>query len=336
MTRATRFRSLSAGVLAALLLAACGGGGGGTSSSSPASDTLTSTTTVNLGLIGKLSGYWPMWIAQQEGFFTAEKINLNMTYIDTDARLTDALLAGSVQMDPETVFVDYQANQHGGDISMFCGNQNNPFYRMLARNGLNSLSDLSGKKIGVSDVGTGIDSFVTQEWLGQKGLKSSQYSLTNAGGLANRVAALTTGAIDATPLVPPFDLQTKAKGYADLGTSNDTLKHFMFTAWSARKSWLKSNQTVAVAFCRAIAKGAEFLQKPANKDKAIQDLATATGIAPEVATATYDALPATLTKDGSIDTEGFSPWAKYLQAKTGDIQKLVDDSYYKRAKATLK
>ncbi len=324
-----------AGVALAQAFAACGPGQAGPSPS-PQTDVLKELTTLRLGLIGKISGYWNMWIALQEGYFKAENINVTMTYIDTDARLTDALLAGSVDMDPETVFVDYSANQHGADITMFCGNQNLPFYRMLARKNLNSLSDLAGKKIGVSDKDSGVDAFVAQEWLGNKGIQLKDYTLINSGGLANRVAALSTGAIDATLLVPPFDLRAKGQGLNDLGVSTDTVRHFMFTAWSARKSWLKNNKTLAVAFCRAIIKGAKFLQNASNKDQAIKDLMDATGIDQPIASATYDVLPRTLSPEGSIDPEGFAPWAKFLNAKPEDIKKLLDDSYFNQAKATLK
>jgi NitT/TauT family transport system substrate-binding protein len=323
-------RALGGSAMVALLvLTACG-----SSSSSGSSDRLTTMTQLKVGLVGKLSGYWDMWVALQEGYFKAENIDISFDYIDTDARLTDAVLSGSDSMDPETVFVDYQANQHGGDLKMFCGNQNTPFYRMLGQKNLTSLTDLVGKKIGVSDKDSGVDSFVTQEWLSQKGVQSSQYTLTNAGGLANRVAALTTGAIDATPLVPPFDLQTKAKGYSDLGVSTDTLKHFMFTAWSARQSWLNDNRAMAVSFCRAIVKGAKFLHDPANKDKSIADLVAASGVAQATAAATYDGLVPNLSTDGSIDTNGFAPWSKYLNASASDIQKLVTDTYFKAAQAS--
>jgi NitT/TauT family transport system substrate-binding protein len=333
MQQLNRAQSCGGAVLVALLLlTACGGSS--PSSSNSTADKLTTLTPLKVGLVGKLAGYWDMWVALQEGYFKAENIDISFDYIDTDARLTDAVLAGADSMDPETVFVDYQANQHGGDLTMFCGNQNTPFYRMLGKKGMTSLSELSGKKVAVSDKDSGVDSFVTQEWLGQKGIQPGQYTLVNAGGLANRVAALSSGAVDATPLVPPFDLQTRDKGFADLGISTDTLKHFMFTAWTARASWLKQNQAMAVSFCRAIAKGAKFLHDPANKDQSIKDLVDAAGIAQATATATYDSLVPVLSTDGSIDTAGFAPWSKYLNASAADITKLVDVTYFKRAQAT--
>ncbi len=292
--------------------------------------------TLRLGLIGKLAGYWSMWIAQREGYFEQERIDLKMTYIDTDARLTDAVLAGAVDMDPETVLVNYSANEHGADMRMFCGNQNLPFYRVLSRNTVKSLKELAGKKIGVSDKDSGVDSFVIQEWLAQWNLMPSRdYTLINSGGLANRVAALQAGAIDATPLVPPFDLRARAAGLTDLGQSTDYIKHFMFTAWSARERWLKANRPLAVAFCRAIIKGARFVKDPASKDKALRHLMDATGIDQATAAAIAEVLPATLS-DGRIDRNGFAPWAKYLKAKPEDLLKLLDDSVYEEAVSSLK
>jgi NitT/TauT family transport system substrate-binding protein len=293
-------------------------------------------TTLRLGLIGKLAGYWSMWAAQREGYFDQEKIVLKMTFIDTDARLTDAVLAGAVDVDPETVLVNHSANEHGADMRMFCGNQNLPFYRVLGRKGLTSLKELAGKRIGVSDKDSGVDSFVLQEWLSQWKLEPKRdYTLINAGGLANRVAALQSGAIDATALVPPFDLRAKAAGLVDLGQSTDYIKHFMFTAWSARERWLKANRPLAVAFCRAIIRGARFVKDPANKDKALAHLMDATGIDQATAAAIAEALPSTLS-DGRIDRNGFAPWAKYLNVKPDDVMKLLDESVYEEALASVK
>lgn len=327
-------RSLLAMVGVALLgVGACGGQS--STNTNTTTGTLSQQTTLNLGLVGKLSGYWPFWVALEEGYFTAEKITVNITYVDTDARLTDALLANAVDMDAESPYVDYSANQNGGDLKMLASIQTLPYYRMIGRKGISSLSQLKGKKIAVSDTTTGADSFVIQYWLSQVGLNYSNgdYTLVNAGGLANRLAAVQSGAVDATALVPPYDLQAIAAGLPDLGQSTQYVKHFQWTGFTARASWLVGNKTLTVAFLRALIKGAKFLQDPTNKDRSMQDLITATGITAAQASTLYDVLPSVLTKDGSLDLAGFAPWATFLKANPSDVEKIIDTSYLKAAQS---
>ncbi len=294
---------------------------------------------LQIGLIGKIAGYWPMWVALQEGFFKQNLIDPHFAYIDTDARLTTAVVAGAADLDPETVFVDYSANAHGGDLRMFCGNQNLPYYRLIGQKNM-TLDGIRNKvKIGVSDSASGVDAFVLREWMAKLGKKEgTDYVLFNAGGLANRVAALTAGAIGATALVPPFDSAAKASGLADLGQSVDVVKPFLFTAWTAKASWLKKNKPLAEAFCRAIIRGGHFLADPANKDKSVKDLVDVGVTTQSTATLLYDTLRPTLSLNGAIATRGIAPWVKYLPkgTKLKDVMKLVDLSVYKAAAARVK
>jgi NitT/TauT family transport system substrate-binding protein len=293
---------------------------------------------IQIGLIGKLVGYWPMWVALQEGYFKQNLIDPHFAYVDTDARLTTAVVAGAVDLDPETVFVNYSANAHGGDLRMFCGNQNLPYYRLIARKGM-TMADIKGKvKIGVSDSASGVDAFVLREWMTKLGkVEGTDYVLFNAGGLANRVAALTAGAIGATALVPPFDSAARAAGLADLGASVDVVKPFLFTAWTAKASWLKKNRPLAEAFCRAIIRGGQFLANPANKDKAIKDLVDAGVTTQATATLSYDTVRPTLSLNGSVDRHGVAPWVKYLPkgTKLKDVTKMIDLSIWKAALARV-
>jgi ABC-type nitrate/sulfonate/bicarbonate transport system substrate-binding protein len=293
---------------------------------------------VKLGLVGKLSGYWPLWTAIQGGFVERENLKLDITYIDTDARLTYALVSGGVDVVANLPFMPYTANLQGSDLRLFCGLQNIPYYRMVASKDVTAMAQLKGKRLGVSEKDTGADAYVIQEWLTHFGLRLDRgdYTLVNTGGLANRVAALKAGGTDATALVPPFDLQTIAAGFNDLGQSSDVVKHFQWTIFIAKASWLKARSAEAVAFSRSIVRAAKFLQDPANKAAAIRQLVELTGVKEDLATTLYGILIPLVTKDGSMDPEGLAPWAKYVEATPEDLRKLVDDTALKQAQASAR
>lgn len=328
-----KVRVLLAATAVVMLLSACGGASNAGTPSTFAS--LQTTTNLKLGIVSKIATHWPFWEAMQRGFFSAQKLQVETVAIDTDARMTDALIAGSIDVEFNTIAVAYNANQHGGDLQMFCGIQNLPYYRLVAAPSIHAISDLRGKSIGVSDAATGVDSFVAQEWLSKIGLSSGSYSLVNTGGLVTRLAAVRSGATAATLLVPPFDLQAVAAGLTDLGVSTGTVTHFTNIEAIARGSWLRSHSAVAAAFCRAISKGDKYLQDPANKATAMQDLESVVGVKATDAPKLYEALLPEFSRDGTIDVAGLEPWAKYLTPKptAADLAKIVNTTYIKAAQA---
>lgn len=329
----------------AMLAWACGDNGEEATPTQPAQETPQPTATapetppepvtLKMGLVGRLSGYWPLWAAMEEGFFDDEAITIDLTFIDTDARLTSALIGGSVDLIANTVFIANAANQQGADLRLFCGLQNLPYYRFFTQPDVTSLEDLEGKTLAVSEADTGADAFVIQEWLRPLGLeKDTNYEMTNAGGLANRLAALSSGAVDGTILVPPFDLQAIEAGFTQLGASPDAVPHFQWSAFIAKESWLQENSDTAVRFCRAIVNAAKFVQDPANADASKAALMTATELSQEDADLLYDLLVPALTPDGSLDPEGFAPWAKYMDVSEDEAKALLDDTYLQEAQAT--
>lgn len=73
-------------------LAACGSGSGGTQSS-----TGSGTTTITMGTEPWL-GYGPWYIAQQEGYFAKNHLNVHIQSFEQDAELDSAFASGKVQV----------------------------------------------------------------------------------------------------------------------------------------------------------------------------------------------------------------------------------------------
>lgn len=281
--------------------------------------------------MGQLAGYWPFWVAQQQGFFTANGLQLSMTYIATDSNLTAAALSGSVNVIGEVPLVLYLANKNGGDMRMFCGMQNEPLYSFIAATGIKSIGDLKGKKIAVSDVTSGSDAFVARAALAAAGLSPADYTLTSAGGESSRVAAVKSGAVAATLVNAPFNSEAIADGLSDLGQTTTLVPHLQWTGLAASEKWLAANQNTAKRLCSALVQGEKFLLNPANQATAVNDLRQGTGLAASAVKAQYtgvnSGLASTFSTNGSMDSAGFTAWAQLLSVSPGDLTSLQDNSF---------
>jgi NitT/TauT family transport system substrate-binding protein len=332
-SKATRYVTVVAVSVVAIVASACSSSGGGDAgaSSQGGSSSTAALHSVKIGFVGQLAGYWPFWAAQQEGYLASNGLKASLTYIATDSNLTAAAISGSVDVIGEVPEVLYLANKNGGDMRMFCGLQNTPLYSIIAGKGISAVSDLKGKKIAVSDATSGGDAFVARAALAAAGLNSSDYTLTNAGAQASRVAAVKSGAVAATLVNAPFNAEAIADGLTDLGETTSSVPHLQWTGLAATKKWLVSHADIAKSLCKAVAQGSKFVLDPSNMTKAVADLQTGTGLTAEAAKAQYTGVNAglmgTFTKDGSMDSAGFATWGSLTGVDPSQFTALEDKDY---------
>ena len=109
-----------AGVVLAGLAAACGGASNSSSSSgsstSGGSSSSGKTTTISVGYQPDLHGAAPMLIAQQQGYFKQEGLNVNLVRFPTGPPLFAALQAGKLQFGYEGPGVAATVIKGGGEI----------------------------------------------------------------------------------------------------------------------------------------------------------------------------------------------------------------------------
>jgi ABC-type nitrate/sulfonate/bicarbonate transport system substrate-binding protein len=127
--------------------------------------------------------------------------------------------------------------------------------------------DLVGKKIGIVNFGGANDLAVTlllKEWK----IPRDKVTVLQAGGGANRLVALSTGALDATVLSHPELGEALRMGMNELG-SLDEFKSadYPMSAVAVRRSFMGKNRDVVKRFVMAYAEAThQFMNK---KDKGI-------------------------------------------------------------------
>ena len=218
-TRALRNWSLGlATVLGALTLSGCGG-------SKKAADTTvaaapettaaagTETTVASAAPTGpKLTiGYsaWPGWfplaVADEKGFFKAAGLNVDLKYfVDYTASL-DALVAGKVDVNAQTLNDTIFAVSAGAKQKIVVVNDNSTGNdAVICDAKINGVADLKGKKI-AAEAGV-VDHFLLLQGLANAGMteKDIQFSGVKTDAAA---AAFAGGQFDCVAVFAPFTLQ---------------------------------------------------------------------------------------------------------------------------------
>lgn len=234
----------------ALALSACGG-----AATDAEAGTGTGTGRMTVYYTALTADYLPLWIAQEEGLFKKHGLKIKLAEVE-DASGIPALLSGDMQIGATAPTSVLAANANGAGLSIIATTDPTIPFEMLATKDVKDISDLKGKKIGVSSVGSGSD-FATRVGLKTAGLDPNDVSILPLGSKSNRVAALTSGQIQAGVDNPPTSLSLKSQGLHvlfDIATMNVKTPTIVY---AAKASWLKSNSKDAQAFMDALVEAIE-------------------------------------------------------------------------------
>jgi NitT/TauT family transport system substrate-binding protein len=210
---------------------------------------------------------WP-FVAIRDGPIGAQEgVHVELTVVETDARAAQALIGGSADFAEVAFDAVVRAVEQGGDVVAIGGNINRPPYALAVRQGINSYSDLRGKKFAVTDLRGG-STVVMKLLLQANGLRDDDYDLVPLGGTPNRYTALANGAVDAAILAQPADFKAQDEGYRILGYTTE--RDFQFTTYLMRRGWGEQNRDKVQRFLRTMLAAHRWLHDPANRERAIE------------------------------------------------------------------
>lgn len=200
---------------------------------------------------------------------------------------------------------------------------------------IKSISDLRGKRIGVTRFGAS-SYFAGLSMLEAAGIKPSEVTFIQNGGVGESYAALVGGRVDVCMIGYPFGLRAQNAGFKLLFRPSQTEYGLFPTAViAARESWLKDpkGRKVAVDFLRALGEGqrlarenAEITKKALRKFTRVDDDADLQG--------SYefykDAFSATLRVNEKAMANALK-FVEHPKAKQFDVKQSFDNSYMEEA-----
>jgi ABC-type nitrate/sulfonate/bicarbonate transport system substrate-binding protein len=216
---------------------------------------------------------------------------------------------------------------------------------VLMTTGTKDFGAISRDKIGISSP-TDNTTIVTEGLLAGKSIDPKRANLIPAGGTSSRLAAMQSGGVKATLLLPPANFKAAKEGHlTTVGSVPQLLGpnwHYSFTSIIVDRRWAQLNHGLLVRFLQARDDALRWLANPANKAQAIKILEKYTTAKPGPAEKTYDLisdprLRAFATRVG-VDRSADASVLHVLQdadvLKDGDldISRFEDDSYAAEAR----
>jgi ABC-type nitrate/sulfonate/bicarbonate transport system substrate-binding protein len=288
--------------------------------------------------------YMPLYAAQQNGYFTDEKLKIEVFALSSGDKITLALASGSINIANYTPDWFVRAIEKGANIKIVAGSSNVPVYSLVGRSDINGYADLKGKRIAVSAVKAS-DAYLVRKMFSAHGLKGTDYDMIQAGSSGDRAAALKAGSVAATLLIPPYDSVIVAEGFKRLDVSTGTVTNYTWLSHAVLEDWAKANKETLVAFLRAWIKGTRWVYDPKNKDAAIKLLAKELKINESFARSAhemyFESKTETVAKEAAIDLVGLQNLIDAI-VEQGDIlgaapkaAKYIDSTYLQEALKTL-
>ncbi len=227
---------------------------------------------VIVGNVAPIALFWPDFIAQKQGFYAKEGLEVETIFVGSVAAAVQQTIGGSIDIAFTTAETAIRANDRGGDVIILGETVFKWPYSFMAAKDVKKPQDLKGKKCILS---TPKQDFywIWNQWLRDQGMKPEDVEQIFDGATPNRYAALANNAVQCAILSQPFDFRAIAEGYTQLADTSFFAKQYAFVVIASRQTWAKNNPETARAFLRAIAAAIDWFYDPANKDAAVTILA---------------------------------------------------------------
>ena len=209
----------------------------------------------------------PAWAAKDFGLFTKYGLSVDLVMIPGSTRGTQALLGGSTQFGQIDGTALITAINQGADLVIVSASLNKFPFSLVVQKNITKPAELAGKKVGIVAFGGAHEVSLVlalKEW----NIPRQSVTLLASGPAANRLLALSSGAMDATLLAPPETGEAARMGLRTLAHMTDLkAAAFPMNVIATRRSFLEKNRDVVKRFLQAYSEAT--YQFMTNKQKAL-------------------------------------------------------------------
>ena len=208
-----------------------------------------------------------MFMAKQESLFKKNGLDVELIHIPSSSRAIQAILAGELAFS----FMDgsnaAQAVLKGADLVLIAGATNRQVFSLMAKPEIKRISDLRGKKIGITRIGSSTHTSALYA-LGSAGLRPVDVQLLPLVEVPNIFTALSAGQIDAGVVSPPTNARAKKAGFVELMNIAKEGPEFVSVAIGTTRTYMKANDDIVRRVVRSYAEGIQIFKS--NKSAALK------------------------------------------------------------------
>jgi NitT/TauT family transport system substrate-binding protein len=281
---------------------------------------------VSVGTVGQASAnLWPVLIGIDKGLFAAEDLQIDVVYVQSSAQMVQQIASGSLDVSISTGLVDpMRAIAMGAPIAVVRVEIQAPPYALLAKPGIKSLKELKGKVISLGGP-KDITRIYVERMLEPDGVKPGEFDMVFAGATVARASALLAGAVDAAILLPPFNFQTEAAGFNNLGLTTDYVPDLPFSGITVNVRWANAHKPLLQRILAAHLRSVAWFEDDRNRNEAVRILEVASKLKREDVEKAYDFMRKGhfFEPTGKISRSKLTSLAKAM-VSLGDLSDAID------------
>ncbi|HYA27426.1 MAG TPA: ABC transporter substrate-binding protein [Acidobacteriota bacterium] len=226
----------------------------------------------------------------------------------------------------------------GGALKLLMVHFDKPQHSLFAKNELQNVRALRGKKIAVAGPAA-IDDLLLREYLAANGVDAGrELNILSIGAADTRATSLISGTVDAAMLIAPFTFVARGAGYREMVAFKD--QGFLLPSGGiiTRDEFTRAEPGLIERFVRASMMG--FIHSRDNRGAAIKVLTKSLKIDEQIATKVYDESRPTMTADGTLPDDAQKKMAAFIAKTSGlkeipPLERVFDFSFVRKANAML-
>jgi NitT/TauT family transport system substrate-binding protein len=221
---------------------------------------------------GLISTHTSVWLGEDQGFYKKHGLDVTSVFTGSGSVTSQALIAGEAKLASTSVGPTAAAFGAGADLVILAGTIHILPYQFWVLPQIRQPADLKGKRVAISTFGSGshLAAEVALQSLGLDPIRD-KIAIMQVGTQPDRVAALATGRVDATPLEPGFGQAAKDKGLTVLADLTKTDAPYLNTVLVTSRKFAKESPQLVESFLKGTIDGFAFLPNPAN-EKAVKSV----------------------------------------------------------------
>ncbi len=213
--------------------------------------------------------YTPFYVAIEKGYFKEEGIDIDLMLVSGSDNVAASVLSNDTQVGlagPESAIFVYLGKEKDY-LQVFSGLTKRDGQFILSRNNEEfDWNNLKGKEILVGR-STGMPALSFLKALNNKGISTSDVNINTSIDFAELSGTFIGGVGDYVNLFEPLasKLEQNGNGYV-VESVGQISGEFPYTAFYARKSFIKNNEELLKKFTKAIKKGMDYTLNNDGKD----------------------------------------------------------------------
>jgi NitT/TauT family transport system substrate-binding protein len=225
----------------------------------------------------------PIEIASRKGFFRDEGLDVLTITMRANIAVNALVTRGVDYANPTTSLI--KAATAGLPVKTVAVLLGRPDYFLTVNKEIKSVKDLRGKRIAIGSFGAAAD-LALRGVARQEGLDPDRDLIRlQMGGTSARYASLISGAVDATVLSLPFNLQAEKAGYKDLLWLGERFE-LPLSGLGVRDETIQKNPKQVLGVIRAVFRAMAFAT--GHPEETMQMLVNWVRVDEQVAAKSYD------------------------------------------------